>query len=429
MFFRGGILIEPWKPFIYYTDVEKAQSVVLYGDALYICNTSHQSGATFGENMSLFTLVGSGLSGGGGGGVYLGDLDLTPPYSLSPDAKNGDVFRCSVAGEFAGHLMNVGDLGTLIFDGADCLITPNYTVIGSMINDALSTAIGNTITDNIANAITASVEADGEVDLAITNKITTSVQSGGEIEQAITNAVIDDREKHPQDISLSNTEDGNTYYLSADDGNGGQIIYPSTKFTITGPIYINAINIIVDQSAFLEGDILSIHVDTTSFGGQIGTLSITSIGNTFNPIHLGVLSGSELYLSFAIVKAYGTNIAVFLGSNSAASTGSSLEIVTISQILNQTDNTTVPLTSNEVSILVNDSVARDELIFSIGDELFIGNLPVRVTVETNATITNLRFDFGGQSSPLEQTILANQKMIFVFQRRGDFKELMSRTVL
>ena len=381
MFFRGGLLIEPWKAYHYYTSNPKEQSIVSFEDALYVCNTAHQSGATFAENMTLFTNVGSGALGGVGG-VYLGDLDLTPPYSLSPDAKNGDVFRCSVAGNFAGLPMEVGDLGTIIYDGASCLITPCYTVIGTMINDA----------------ITASV-------------------------------LVDDREKLSQAIDLTNAEDGNTYYLAADDGNGGQIIYPSTTFITTGPIYINAINVNIDHNAFLDGDILSIKVDTSTFGGQIGTLSITTTGNVLNPINLTVPSGVELYLSFGVVKVYGNITIVFLGSNADLSAGLPAAVTT-SQILNPVNNTTVPLTSNEAFILINDSVARDEQIFSISDEeLFIGDTPVRVTVETNATITNLRFDFSGQSSPLEQTISANQKMIFVFQRRGDFRELMSRIVL
>ena len=383
MFFRGGLLIEPWKAYHYYTSNPKEQSIVSFEDALYVCNTAHQSGATFEEKVTLFTNVGSGALGGVGG-VYLGDLDLTPPYSLSPDAKNGDVFRCSVAGNFAGLPMEVGDLGTIIFDGASCLITPCYTVIGTMINDA----------------ITASV-------------------------------LVDDREKLSQAIDLTNAEDGNTYYLAADDGNGGQIIYPSTTFITTGPIYINAINVNIDHNAFLDGDILSIKVDTSTFGGQIGTLSITTTGNVLNPINLTVPSGVELYLSFGVVKVYGNITIVFLGSNADLLAGlPAAAVVTTSQILNPVNNTTVPLTSNEAFILINDSVARDEQIFSISDEeLFIGDTPVRVTVETNATITNLRFDFSGQSSPLEQTISANQKMIFVFQRRGDFRELMSRIVL
>lgn len=362
-------------------------------------------------------------------GVYLGDLDLTPPYSLSPDAKNGDVFRCSVAGEFAGRPMNVGDLGTLIFNGADCLITPNYTVIGSMINDALSTSISTTITENIANAITASVEVDGEVDLAITNKITTSVQTGGEIEQAITNAVTDNREKLSQTIYLTNEEDGNTFSLAVNNGNGGHALYLSTTFIVTDQSYINAINVNIDHNAFLDGDILSIKVDTSTFGsgGQIGTLSITTIGNVLNPITLTVLSGVELYLSFAIVKVYEGNAIVFLGSNARLLDGSPAQAVTSSQILNAVDNTTLPLTSNEVNILINDTTDRTELIFYIGDELFIDDIPVRITVDTNANITSLQFNYGGRS--LVQTVTANQNLIFVFQRRGDFFELMSKTVM
>ena len=417
MFFRGGLLIEPWKAYHYYTSNPKEQSIVSFEDALYVCNTAHQSGATFAENASKFISAGSG-GVGGVGGVYLGDLDLTPPYSLSPDAKNGDVFRCSVAGNFAGLPMEVGDLGTLIFDGASCLITPCYTVIGTMINDALSTAISNTITENIANAITASVEANGEVDLAITDKIA------------------DNREKQIQIINLTTADDGSTQYISADDGNGGRILYPLTQLITSSSDHINTLTIVVDdivsRTVFKEGDVFSIMIDTSTNGGQIDLLTITGLTG-FNPINISVPTGVELYLSFAVVSLGWENSVVFIGTNiDLVSTQlvPPAAAVTTSQILNPVNNTTVPLPSNEVSILINDSVARDEQIFSISDEgLFIGDTPIRVTVETNATITNLRFDFGGSSSPIEQTISANQKMIFVFQRRGDFKELMSRTVL
>lgn len=79
---RGGLLIEPWKAFKFYTNVPKEQSIVLYDDLLYVCSVAHQSGATFAENLDKFVAVGSGQGGGGSGGnggfVYGGELDATP---------------------------------------------------------------------------------------------------------------------------------------------------------------------------------------------------------------------------------------------------------------------------------------------------------------------------------------------------------------
>lgn len=62
MFFRGGLLIEPWKPFHYYTNDARLQSVVLFEDMIYSCNDAHQSGATFAANLSKFTSAGSVVS-------------------------------------------------------------------------------------------------------------------------------------------------------------------------------------------------------------------------------------------------------------------------------------------------------------------------------------------------------------------------------
>lgn len=79
---RGGLLIEPWKAFKFYTNVPKEQSIVSFDDAIYVCSVAHQAGATFAENLNKFVAVGSGQGGGGSGGnggfVYGGELDATP---------------------------------------------------------------------------------------------------------------------------------------------------------------------------------------------------------------------------------------------------------------------------------------------------------------------------------------------------------------
>ena len=74
---RGGLLIEPWKAFKFYTDVPREQSIVSYDDLLYVCSVAHQAGATFAENLDKFVAVGSGQGGGGSGGNrYVGEWDL-----------------------------------------------------------------------------------------------------------------------------------------------------------------------------------------------------------------------------------------------------------------------------------------------------------------------------------------------------------------
>lgn len=86
MFFRGGLLIEPWKPFHFYTNDSKIQSVVLFEDVIYACNDSHQSGATFAEKSSKFTSAGSG----GGSGDVLGTVLTGIIFVDSADITSSD---------------------------------------------------------------------------------------------------------------------------------------------------------------------------------------------------------------------------------------------------------------------------------------------------------------------------------------------------
>ena len=69
MFLRGGLLIEPWKPYKSYTNDPRIQDVVLYDNTIYVCSISHISGATFSENANKFISAGSGGGSGGTGGT------------------------------------------------------------------------------------------------------------------------------------------------------------------------------------------------------------------------------------------------------------------------------------------------------------------------------------------------------------------------
>lgn len=82
---RGGLLIEPWKAFKFYTNAPKEQSIVLYDDLLYVCSVAHQSGATFAENLNKFVAVGSGQGGGGSGGLIpSGEWDIANSTTPGP---------------------------------------------------------------------------------------------------------------------------------------------------------------------------------------------------------------------------------------------------------------------------------------------------------------------------------------------------------
>jgi len=85
MFFRGGLLIEPWKPFHYYINDPKIQSIVLFEDVIYACNVAHQAGATFADNLDKFVSVGSGQGGGGSGGLIpSGEWDIANSTVAGP---------------------------------------------------------------------------------------------------------------------------------------------------------------------------------------------------------------------------------------------------------------------------------------------------------------------------------------------------------
>ena len=82
---RGGLLIEPWKAFKFYTDVPREQSIVSYDDLLYVCSVAHQAGATFAENLNKFVAVGSGQGGGGSGGLIpSGEWDIANSTVAGP---------------------------------------------------------------------------------------------------------------------------------------------------------------------------------------------------------------------------------------------------------------------------------------------------------------------------------------------------------
>lgn len=106
MFLRGGLLIEPWKPFKSYTNDPRIQDVVLYDNTIYVCSVSHISGATFSENANKFISTGSGGTGGGSGGGsggsgggYAGEWDLTTSVVVTPptltDLKFSEYFGSS----------------------------------------------------------------------------------------------------------------------------------------------------------------------------------------------------------------------------------------------------------------------------------------------------------------------------------------------
>lgn len=87
MFLRGGLLIEPWKPYKSYTNDPRIQDVVLYDNTIYVCSVSHISGATFSENANKFISAGSGGTGGssgGTGGGYAGEWDLNTSVVVTP---------------------------------------------------------------------------------------------------------------------------------------------------------------------------------------------------------------------------------------------------------------------------------------------------------------------------------------------------------
>ena len=93
MFLRGGLLIEPWKPYKSYTNDPRIQDVVLYDNTIYVCSVSHISGATFSENANKFISAGSGGSSGGSGGGsggssggYAGEWDLNTSVVVTPPA-------------------------------------------------------------------------------------------------------------------------------------------------------------------------------------------------------------------------------------------------------------------------------------------------------------------------------------------------------
>lgn len=103
MFLRGGLLIEPWKPFKSYTNDPKIQDVVLYDNIIYVCSVAHRSGATFNENANKFISAGSGGGSGGSGGtgssnnalLIESDWDIVsttvtyPPSTLPVKLSNG----------------------------------------------------------------------------------------------------------------------------------------------------------------------------------------------------------------------------------------------------------------------------------------------------------------------------------------------------
>ena len=90
MFLRGGLLIEPWKPYKSYTNDPRIQDVVLYDNTIYVCSISHISGATFSENANKFISAGSGGGSGGTGGTggtgggYAGEWDLSTNVIVTP---------------------------------------------------------------------------------------------------------------------------------------------------------------------------------------------------------------------------------------------------------------------------------------------------------------------------------------------------------
>lgn len=78
---RGGLLIEPWKAYRFYTNAVKEQSIVSFDDAIYVCITSHQAGATFAENIDKFSSVGTG---GSGALVPQGEWNVAESTVVSP---------------------------------------------------------------------------------------------------------------------------------------------------------------------------------------------------------------------------------------------------------------------------------------------------------------------------------------------------------
>ena len=79
MFLRGGLLIEPWKPFRRYTSDPKIQDIVIYDNIIYVCSETHQGGSTFNENSSKFrsTGINSGSDNGSLQSRYAGVWDLS----------------------------------------------------------------------------------------------------------------------------------------------------------------------------------------------------------------------------------------------------------------------------------------------------------------------------------------------------------------
>lgn len=101
MFFRGGLLIEPWKPFHYYTNDPKIQSVVLFEDVVYTCNLAHQSGETFAENAGKFTSAGSG-GGTGGSLIPAGNWDIASSTTSSGPVESTIAFATGYDATFNG---------------------------------------------------------------------------------------------------------------------------------------------------------------------------------------------------------------------------------------------------------------------------------------------------------------------------------------
>ncbi|MCB1711359.1 MAG: hypothetical protein KDH96_02405 [Candidatus Riesia sp.] len=132
MFLRGGLLIEPWKPFKSYTNDPRIQDVVLYDNTIYVCSETHRSGATFSENANKFISAGSsgssGSSGGSSGFSFGGDWDATridtgevgaiSSFDVLHNATiNGNVLTQILTGEVFGatatNLSHVANAGTL----------------------------------------------------------------------------------------------------------------------------------------------------------------------------------------------------------------------------------------------------------------------------------------------------------------------------
>jgi len=124
MFLRGGLLIEPWKPFKSYANDPKIQDVVLYDNTIYVCSVAHRSGATFIENANKFISAGSSGTGGTGSGGYGGEWDLFTNIQVLPPSVSNLKFV-----SFTGSVPTNVDQTTFDYQGPGLAFTPISTAI------------------------------------------------------------------------------------------------------------------------------------------------------------------------------------------------------------------------------------------------------------------------------------------------------------